>query len=165
MKQKSDAKNIENKSLLVALFIVCYGAVSIPAYWLRAASLAAFNALMALYVVYAVVTYILAVTFNMFIPHCMRTAGKKELVIASSSLQTFNDDTKTAVTDVNMLADGPNTTKPSTTRKYGFKMSIWGGIGNALGGILALVVTIILSQTLPGAASQCVFSFVFQMVS
>jgi len=33
-------------------------------------------------------------------------------------------------------------------------MSIWGAISTAVGGILALVVVIILSQTLPGAEGQ-----------
>lgn len=156
MMKRSDTSdvNIEKKSLLVALLIVCYGAISIPAYWLRDTSLAAFNALMALYVVYAVVTYILVVVFNMFIPHCMRTAGQKEHVDAISSQQTFIDETKTPTTDGNTLVDGTKMSKPSNTRKYGFKMSIWGAISTAVGGILAIVVVIILSQTLPGANGQ-----------
>jgi hypothetical protein len=75
--------NIEKKSFLVALLIIRYDALSIPAYWLRDTSLAAFKALMALYVVYAVVTYILVLVFNMFIPHCMRTAGGKRSQVPS----------------------------------------------------------------------------------
>lgn len=145
---------IENKSLLVALLITCYGAISIPAYWMRGTSLAAFNALMALYVVYAVVTYILVVVFNMFIPHCMRTAGQKELINTSSLQQVFSDETKTRTIKSNTLVDGTKTSKPLAPREYGFKMSIWGAISTAIGGILALVVVIVLSQTLSGADGQ-----------
>jgi MFS family permease len=105
---------------------------------------------MALYVVYAVATYILVVVFNMFIPHCMRTAGA--IHASSSSQQTFSDEAKTPITiEANTLVDGKKT---STPRKYGFKMSIWGAISTAVGVILALVVVIILSQTLPGPEGQ-----------
>jgi hypothetical protein len=44
----SNDVNIEKKGFLIALLITCYGAISIPAYWMRDTSLAAFNALMAL---------------------------------------------------------------------------------------------------------------------
>lgn len=108
---------------------------------------------MALYVVYAVVTYILVVAFNMFIPHCMRTAEQKKPTNASSLQQTFNDD-KTPAIEFNMPVDETKTATPSTTRKYGFKMSIWGSISTSAGGILALVLVIILSQTLSGASGQ-----------
>ena len=109
---------------------------------------------MALYVVYAIITYILTVLFNMFIPHCMRTAERKEPINASSSEQICSPETKTPNTEANTLGDGKMTTKPLITRKYGFKMSIWGAISTAAGGILALVVVIILSQTLPAARGQ-----------
>jgi hypothetical protein len=56
---------------------------------------AALNALMALYVVYAIITYILTVVFNMFIPHCMRTAKQKEPINASSSEQICSHNAKT----------------------------------------------------------------------
>jgi hypothetical protein len=105
--------NTEKKSLLVALLIIYYGAISIPAYWLRDTSLVAFNALMALYVEFAVVAYILVVIFNMFIPHCRHTA---RAITASST--TFIDETKTSTTiEANTLLDR---TKTSTTRKDGF---------------------------------------------
>jgi MFS family permease len=146
--------NIENKSVLVALLVICYGAVCIPVYWLKDTSLAAFNALMALYVVYAVVTYIITVVFNMFIPHCMRTAGQEQSINTSTSEQTFSEETKTPNIEANTLGDLTSAPPPSTPRKYGFKMSIWGTISTALGGILALVVVMILYQTLPTASGQ-----------
>jgi hypothetical protein len=77
----------------------------------------------------------------------MRTAR----AITTSST-TFNDETETPTTiKANTLLDR---TKTSTPRKYGFKMSIWGATSTAVGGILALLVVIILSQTLPGADGQ-----------
>jgi len=146
--------NIENKSVLVALLVICYGAVCIPVYWLKDTTLAAFNALMALYVVYAVVTYIITVVFNMFIPHCMRTAGQEQSINSSNSEQTFGEETKTPNIEANRLGVLTSAPPPSTPRKYGFKMSIWGTISTALGGILALVVVMILYQTLPTASGQ-----------
>ena len=146
--------SIENKSVLVALLIICYGAISVPVYWLRDTSLAAFNALMALYVVYAVVTYMITVVFNMLIPHCMRTAGENDSTNVSSLDQTSNDESKTPTLSMDILVDETNLSQPSTPRKYGFKMSIWGTINTALGGILALAVVMILYRTLPPSSGQ-----------
>jgi MFS-type transporter involved in bile tolerance (Atg22 family) len=153
-KMGTNDMHLEKKSSLVALLVIFYGAISIPVYWLRDTSLAAFNALMALYVIYAVITYIITVVFNMFIPHCMRTAGGDDLINASSSQQAFDDEAKTSNTNVNALEGGIKTSKSSKIRKYGFMMSIWGSISTAAGGVLALVVVIILSQTLPGEDGQ-----------
>ncbi|KAE9381972.1 hypothetical protein N431DRAFT_16241 [Stipitochalara longipes BDJ] len=144
----------KNKSLLVALLVICYGVISIPVYWLRDTSLAAFNALMALYVVYAVITYILTVVFNMFIPHCMRTTGEMEPVDSSSSQETSINEAKTPASEIKILPKDTKSSQPSASRKYGFKMSIWGTIGTAIGGILALAVVMILYQTLPSSSGQ-----------
>lgn len=160
--RRANHANIEYKSLLVALFIVCYGAISVPAYWLKDTSRATFNSLMALYVVFSVISYILASLFNMFIPHCMRTAGQEEPIDEPSLQQTPSDDdaktpsneTKTMKTEINIFVNGTQTSEPTTSRKYGFKMSILGGIGTFAGGTLALVLVIILSQTLPSADRQ-----------
>jgi len=146
--------NVEKKSVLVALLIICYGAVAIPVYWLKNTTQADFDALMALYVVYAVLTYNLVVVFNMFIPHCMRTAGQEESIDLSSSQHTSSNGTKMTATEDIKFVDGTKTVEPSVPRKYGFRMSIFGGISTFIGGIIALVVVIILSQTLPNEDGQ-----------
>ncbi|PVH89376.1 hypothetical protein DL98DRAFT_647904 [Cadophora sp. DSE1049] len=143
----------KKKSTLVAIFVVAYGIVCIPVYWLRDTSLAAFNALMALYVVYAVISYILAVLFCIFIPHCMRTVTEKEAVKTSSSEQTYSQETKNPGVITTTLEDAASVSKEAS-RKYGFKMSIFGSFGTALGGIIALLLVIILYKTLPSPSGQ-----------
>jgi len=159
--RSADDMNTENKRLLVSLLIVCYGTISVPAYWLKDASMVAFNSLMALYVVYAVVTYLLVVVLNMYIPHCMRIAGQKDSIdlsilqqTHSSENKTPNNDTKTPNSDNNTLVDGLSAFEPMMPRKYGFKMSILGGFGTSAGGILALVLVIILFQALLSTDGQ-----------
>ncbi|KAH9212521.1 autophagy-related protein 22-like protein [Leptodontidium sp. 2 PMI_412] len=144
----------KEKSTLVAIFVVCYGIVCIPVYWLRDTSIAAFNALMALYVVYAVISYILSVLFCIFIPHCMRTAVENEAINAPNSEQASNQETKTPNDMTTTLEDGASATKTSASRKYGFKMSIFGSFGTAVGGIIALIIVIILIKTLPDISAQ-----------
>ncbi|KAK7963395.1 hypothetical protein PG988_010369 [Apiospora saccharicola] len=138
-----------NKKVLVSLLTVLYGAVCVPVYWLRDPTVTAFNALMALYVVYAITTYVIVVVFNMFIPHCMRTS-------ASSGAVTSGPVPKAPIADANSLESQANVgdMTPAQSRGYGFKMSIWGSVGTFAGGIIALVVAIILSQTRPAVAAQ-----------
>lgn len=159
-----------NKSVLIAILIAVYGLICIPAYWLREPTVEAFNGLMALYVVYAVVTYIIMVVINMFIPHGMRGAQE--------SVEQENDRvTAVGVTlpdEETHLSDGPaikqnpesstvaavdetgrgQTVAEVKSRAYGFLMSIWGTIGSSIGGILALVIGVILSAKLEGDAGQ-----------
>ncbi|KAG9235081.1 autophagy-related protein 22-like protein [Amylocarpus encephaloides] len=147
----------KNKSVLVTLLIICYGAISVPVYWLKDISLSAFNSLMALYVVYAVITYILSALLCMYIPHCMRAAKHKPPLNLSGTQQTLNKITMLSIEVKianNELEDETKIVKPITHRKYGLKMSILGGIGTTVGGILALVLVIILSQTLSGESGQ-----------
>ncbi|KAK8064261.1 autophagy-related protein 22 [Apiospora saccharicola] len=138
-----------NKKVLVSLLTVLYGVVCVPVYWLRDPTVTAFNALMALYVVYAITTYVIVVVFNMFIPHCMRTS-------ASSGAVTSGPVPKAPIADANSLESQANVgdMTPAQSRGYGFKMSIWGSVGTFAGGIIALVVAIILSQTRPAVAAQ-----------
>ncbi|KAH8878967.1 hypothetical protein GQ53DRAFT_739491 [Thozetella sp. PMI_491] len=138
-----------SKSLLVAILIICYGVVSVPVYWLRDVSQSSFNALMALYVLFAVISYILAVLFNIFIPHCMRTAVPEEPADAPTLGRTSSTDTKTQAPKFDTIVDEEKTPAASKTRKYGFRMSVLGGVGNTAGGILGIVLVIILSQALP----------------
>ncbi|CZS99427.1 uncharacterized protein RAG0_07746 [Rhynchosporium agropyri] len=143
----------EKKGTLVALFIVLNGIVCIPVYWLRDASLAAFHVLCTLYVVFAVIAYIITIVFSIFIPHCMRTAVEREGIATPLSQQTLIQDTKN-LADIKPREDGASTTKASISRKYGFKMSIFGTFGTAMGGIIALLVVIILYKTIPGTDGQ-----------
>lgn len=152
---------IENKSLLVTLFFIFYGAVSVPAYWIKDNSPAAFDALMALYVVYAVSTYTLTLLLNMYIPHCMRVVARKDSINLQSAVQTdsnkgttLSNEVKTPIVEINTFLGEANLPNPTVPREYGFKMSIMGGISTPVGGILGLIVVIILSQTLPGTGGQ-----------
>ncbi|KAM3087033.1 hypothetical protein ACMFMF_000965 [Clarireedia jacksonii] len=63
-------------------------------------------------------------------------------------------ESKTQGNEIYSLADESKTSKPPKNRKYGFKMSILGGVGTTIGGILALLLVIILSQTLSTADGQ-----------
>ncbi|KAG9239915.1 hypothetical protein BJ878DRAFT_338336 [Calycina marina] len=118
---------------------------------------------MGLYVVYCVITYILSAILCMYIPHCMRLAGEKEQDSQSSpqlltSPTPSNTDLKTPTADeANMSTHDIEATIPpekTTSRKYGFIMSIMGGVATSVGGVIALLLTIILTQTLPTDSSQ-----------
>jgi hypothetical protein len=153
--------NVENKSHLVTFFIIFYGAIAVPAYWLKDYKLSHFHALMALYVVYAIITYILSSLLCMYIPHCMRIAGEKDGTptdpagtqqVLHTEATAPKNETKIIFEESNAFTDA--TEKSTTHRKYGFRMSILGGIGTTVGGILGLILVIILAQTLPADQRQ-----------
>lgn len=89
---------------------------------------------MALYVVYAVITYVIVVAFNMFIPHCMRTSAELDAAMRGPApkMASFQagpgNDAKAPVADANSVERQANLadTDPAESRGYGFKMSIWG---------------------------------------
>lgn len=149
-----------SKSVLVSLLIIVYGAICIPVYWLKDPTVTAFNALMALYVLYAVVTYVITVVFGMFIPHYMRTAAEPGAMTQGPAPETTSlqvgDEPKAPVADAHSVESQANApdAAPAQSRGQGFKMSIWGQVGTFAGGVVALVVAIILSQTLPTDAAQ-----------
>ncbi|KAK8098777.1 uncharacterized protein PG998_012018 [Apiospora kogelbergensis] len=149
-----------SKSVLVSLLIIVYGAICIPVYWLKDPTATAFNALMALYVLYAVVTYMITVVFGMFIPHYMRTAAEPGAMTQWPAPETpsfqVGDEPKAPVADAHSVESQANApdAAPAQSRRQGFKMSIWGQVGTFAGGVVALVVAIILSQTLPTDAAQ-----------
>ncbi|CZS88014.1 uncharacterized protein RCO7_00983 [Rhynchosporium graminicola] len=80
-------------------------------------------------------------------------ALKREGIATPLSQQTLIQDTKN-LADIKPREDGASTTKASISRKYGFKMSIFGKFGTAMGGIIALLVVIILYKTIPGTDGQ-----------
>ncbi|KAL8687320.1 MAG: hypothetical protein Q9218_006474 [Villophora microphyllina] len=123
----------QNKSVLVSIFLVVYGAFAAPVYWLRSPSLRNFNSLVALYVVFGVLTFVLVALLNIYIPHCMRHAKAKARNAATpsaadSARKKYDSDHKAA-------------------QKYGFSMSIFGIFASALSGALMLVIVIIITQT------------------
>lgn len=126
--------HIENKSLLVTLFLIAYSAVTTPAYWLKDVSLSNFNSFIALYVVFGVFTFILMALLNIYIPHCMRVAKEKEAAISPQ-------------------IDSPPT-DGGTSREYGFSMSVFGTLANGLSATLMLVIVIIIARTIPGPDGQ-----------
>jgi hypothetical protein len=115
---------------------------------------------MALYVVYAVITYIISALLSIYIPHCMRSTEENTLAGSSGGSELRHEESitinesKTSTTDMNTFVDESRTLEPPKNRKYGFKMSILGGVGTTIGGILALLLVIILSQTLSPADGQ-----------
>ncbi|KAK5691001.1 hypothetical protein LTR17_025776 [Elasticomyces elasticus] len=117
------------KHLLVTISIAVYGACSIPCYWLQGYTLNNFDALTALWILFAVLTFIIMAVLSMYIPHCMRNIATDE-----SSLDTEGS-------------------KQHARRKYGVTMTIFGQISNQIGSVLLLVVVMILTQTLTGTAA------------
>lgn len=65
------------KHLLVSFFIICYGTFSIPVYWLQGHDSHDFATLIALYVLFNIVTLILIAVLNIYIPYCMRQNYKE----------------------------------------------------------------------------------------
>lgn len=127
-----------NKSLIVTLFIVLYGALSIPAYWLQSMTLTSFKAMEALYVVWAVVTFLLIALLNIYIPHCMRLANERAV---RSIAETTSAETE-------------RQNSGQKARKYGFSMSIFGTVANYVAGAATLAIVTILSIALTGTAGQ-----------
>lgn len=130
----------EHKSVLVTFLIVCYGAFSTPAYWLRSSTLANFNAFIALYVIFGVLTFILIALLNIYIPHCMRQVR-----------QRGKGATPGADTTISQIGrSGSN----AAARKYGFAMSVFGTVAVALSAVLMLVIVIAIAKSLPGPGGQ-----------
>lgn len=123
---------------MITFFIVSYGAFAVPVYWLKDPSLADFNSLIALYVVYGVLTFILIALLNIYIPYCMRLA--KENAALSPPADLPNDDEREK--------------SSSIARKYGFSMSIFGTMATAFSATLMLVIVIIVARTIPGPNGQ-----------
>ena len=73
---KSDGPGTGRKSLLVTIFMVIYGALGIPVYFLREPTMANFHALYGIVVVYGVATTTLIALLNIYLPYCMREAGR-----------------------------------------------------------------------------------------
>lgn len=71
----TETLNTARKHLLVTFFILCYGVLSIPAYWLQDPTNKNFQSLTDLYIVFNIVTLILIAVLNIYIPHCMRKAS------------------------------------------------------------------------------------------
>ncbi|KAK5714973.1 hypothetical protein LTR15_010389 [Elasticomyces elasticus] len=117
------------KHLLVTISIAVYGACSIPCYWLQGYTLNSFDALTALWILFAVLTFIIMAVLSMYIPHCMRNVATNQ-----STLDTEGS-------------------KQHARRKYGVTMTIFGQISNQIGSVLLLVVVMILTQTLTGTAA------------
>lgn len=118
------------------------------------------NALMALYALYAIVTYILSALINIFIPYCMRQTEDRSAVSEGPnmdqpmgvSLEYPADKTHALHSSEVESKDVP--AEKSTPRKYGFVMSILGGVGISSGGLLTLIIIVILARTLPSDSSQ-----------
>lgn len=69
------------KHLLVTVFVVCYGAFAIPAYWLKSYDTQDFASLIALYVIFNIFTLLLTAVLQIYIPYCMRHNHSEEKVL------------------------------------------------------------------------------------
>lgn len=147
------------KHFLVSFFIICYGVFAIPVYWLQRYTSHDFAALIALYVLFNIVTLILIAVLNIYIPYCMRQNYDESKVLqAEGELYTRDRNSaflyiaaKVRPADVTPLSSD---TATSARRRYAFNMSVFGSLAVSIGGVLAYIVTIALSQTLSGAAAQ-----------
>ncbi|KAF2763360.1 hypothetical protein EJ05DRAFT_496194 [Pseudovirgaria hyperparasitica] len=135
------------KTWLISIMIAVYGAVTVPSYWLRISTLRAFNSLFALSVLFGIISSVLIALLNIYIPHCMRTATPGNID------EEISPDSKTNVS-LNNHSSKAVTEKAKAERAYGFTMSIFAMLTNNIAGILILVVTIILSTTLPLTSQQ-----------
>jgi hypothetical protein len=122
--------------------VVIYGAFALPVYWLRGISEDNFKSLIALYVVFGVITFVLVALLNIYIPHCMRQVN--EHVNAAQEVPSDNDGSPQAAKSV----------QNKKARRYGFAMSLFGQLGVYIAGALMLIITTILSATLSSSSSQ-----------
>ena len=129
----------ENKSLLVSIVIACYGAFTIPVYWLKDPNVNAFNSLIALYIVFGSFTFIEIALTNIYIPHCMRLADKKAVGEHRDSPMPKDDN--------GIFSGGKK-------QRYGFAMSIYGQLATSGSGSIMLAIVTILAGTLNGTSSQ-----------
>lgn len=114
-----------------------------PAYWLKDNSLTSFNSLIALFVVFGVLTFILIALLNIYIPYCMRLAKGSEPTVPPASADTDSN-----------TSDDEDESPTNKSKKYGFSMSIFGTLANGLSATLMLVIVIIIAATLPNSTGQ-----------
>ncbi|KAJ9606976.1 hypothetical protein H2200_008987 [Cladophialophora chaetospira] len=129
----------KSKSLLVSIVIACYGAFTIPVYWLKDPTVNSFNSLIALYIVFGVFTFIEIALTNIYIPHCMRLAENK--AVHERQENTVPD------TGNEVIRDGKK-------QRYGFSMSVYGQLATSGSGSIMLAVVTILAGTLGGKFGQ-----------
>lgn len=128
--------NTGKKTLLVTAMLVLYGIFVTPAYWLKEYTTTDFNSLVALWVIYGLLTFIFMALLNVYIPHCMRI------------VQENADPNEEPVEDTNQI------TSDGKGQRYGFVMSIFGQVASSVSGVLMLVIVIILTVTLPASSGQ-----------
>lgn len=127
------------KSVFLILTLIIYGALCIPGAWLDGFTKPVFDTLAALYVVYAVVTLMIAALLNIYIPHLMNT--EPEMQQHSSPRPTEDNVESHPAETVNPDQSG--------RQKVGTWLSVFGIVANYAAGIIILVLGIILSATLP----------------
>lgn len=128
--------NTGKKTLLVTAMLVLYGIFVTPAYWLKEYTTTDFNSLVALWVIYGLLTFIFMALLNVYIPHCMRI------------VEETADPNEQPVEDTNQI------TSDGRGQRYGFVMSIFGQVASSVSGVLMLVIVIILTVTLPASSGQ-----------
>lgn len=68
------------KHLLVTISIVLYGVFAIPAYWLQGYDARNFASLLALYVLFNVITLVIMAVLSIYIPFCMRNSQTEKMM-------------------------------------------------------------------------------------
>ncbi|KAK5047490.1 hypothetical protein LTR84_006587 [Exophiala bonariae] len=124
------------KTLLTTAMMVLYGIFVTPAYWLKNYTKTDFNSLIALWVMFGLLTFIFMALLNIYIPHCMRIVEENA------------DPSEQRVEDTNQI------TSETKGQKYGFVMSIFGQVASSVSGVLMLIIVIILTVTLPTESGQ-----------
>lgn len=128
------------KSIFFVLTLIIYGALCVPGAWLDGFTKHIFDTLAGLYVLWSVVTLMIAALLNIYIPHLMNTEPEM--------LQH--------TTDLSVTSYPSETAHPEQVgrEKVGTFLSVFGIVANYAAGIIILVLGIILSATLPFARQQ-----------
>jgi hypothetical protein len=137
---QADEFRTENKSLLVSIVIACYGAFTVPVYWLREPSVANFNTLISLYIVFGILTFAEIALTNIYLPYCM----ERQMDHAPPSTEQEDDAPSVDAT-------GQRQTKK---QRYGLAMSVYGQVAVAFSGSIMLGLVTIIAATLEGNSSQ-----------
>lgn len=106
---------------------------------------------MGVHVAFFIVTLIIVALLNIYIPHCMREVGKKD--DRPEGIDN-NGGRPLVLPKSRFLLTSPLGEAGAKRRRYGFSMTVFGTINSIAGGVVMLVITIILSTTLDGAAAE-----------
>jgi hypothetical protein len=119
--------------------VIVYAVIAIPIAWLDGFSKQSFSSLTGLYVVYAVVSLMIVALLNIYNLHLMNSESEKQQHLRQEPTDTDAED------DVAGALNQSQTGR----QKVGTWLSVFGIVTNCTAGIIALVLSFVLSVTLP----------------